>query len=59
MSTNNKIIAGLDIGTTKICVIIAQQLINDQFEILGIGITQSNGLSKGVVVVPSSIYPLT
>lgn len=40
----------IDIGTTKICVIIAQQTPENTIDILGIGITNSQGLSKGVVV---------
>ncbi len=45
------IIVGLDIGTTKICVIVAspdhdQNTVN----ILGVGMAESSGLSRGVVV---------
>jgi cell division protein FtsA len=39
----------IDVGTTKICVIIAKKLDENNFEILGIGIVQSNGLAKGMV----------
>ena len=46
----NNAIVGLDIGTTKISCIIAQD--NDQggLEIIGVGISPSNGLKKGVVI---------
>ncbi|MBY0110049.1 MAG: cell division protein FtsA [Candidatus Babeliaceae bacterium] len=44
-----KLIA-IDIGTTKICVLIAQQTINNDFEIIGIGKSPSKGLARGVVV---------
>lgn len=40
----------IDIGTTKICVLIAQQTSHNSFEILGIGQTPSYGLAKGIVV---------
>lgn len=43
------IITSIDIGTTKICVLIARK-IGDQIEIIGIGKTPSHGLKKGVVV---------
>ncbi len=39
----------IDIGTTKIIVIIAEK-INNQLSLLGIGISHSHGLEKGVVV---------
>lgn len=43
------IIASIDVGTTKICVLIARK-IGDQIEIVGIGKSPSHGLQKGVVV---------
>ncbi|HEX4068849.1 MAG TPA: cell division protein FtsA [Candidatus Babeliales bacterium] len=45
----DQIIASIDIGTTKICVLIARK-IGDQLEIIGIGKSPSHGLQKGVVV---------
>lgn len=46
-----KIAAGLDIGTTKICVLIASKdSPESNLKILGIGITESEGLNRGVVV---------
>ncbi len=45
----DQIIASIDIGTTKICVLIARK-IGDQLEIIGIGKSPSHGLKKGVVV---------
>jgi cell division protein FtsA len=43
------IITSIDIGTTKICVLIARKM-GDQIEIIGIGKSPSHGLKKGVVV---------
>lgn len=43
------IITSIDIGTTKICVLIAKKM-GDQIEIIGIGKSPSHGLQKGVVV---------
>lgn len=44
------IITGLDIGTTKIGVVVAEPTENDSFRILGVGNAPSEGLKKGVVV---------
>lgn len=46
----DRIKVSIDIGTTKICVIIAQQLDADRIEVLGMGKAPSHGLKKGVVV---------
>ena len=45
-----KIIVSIDIGTTKICVLVAQIIDEGTFDILGIGKSPSDGLRKGVVV---------
>ena len=45
-----KFIAGLDIGTTKICCIIGQIDEDNQVTILGVGSHPSQGLKKGMVV---------
>ena len=45
----NDIIAGLDLGTTKVCSIVAEQT-EDGLDIIGIGSVPSKGLKKGVVV---------
>jgi len=46
----DRVITAIDIGTTKICVLIAQRIADDHLEILGVGKAPSDGLSKGVVV---------
>jgi len=50
MATPHNILVSVDIGTTKICALVAQRLSNDQFEIIGIGKAPSHGLRKGIVV---------
>ena len=40
----------IDVGTTKICVLVAQQLDQDRVELLGVGKAPSHGLHKGVVI---------
>lgn len=42
------IIAGLDLGTTKVCAVIAEQL-EDKIDILGFGVAPSDGLNRGLV----------
>lgn len=46
----HSLITSIDIGTTKISVLIAQKVSEDQVEILGVGKSPSHGLDKGVVV---------
>lgn len=43
-------IVGLDIGTTKICAIVAEVETGDQIRITGVGSSPSEGLKRGVVV---------
>ena len=47
--SDNEIIAGLDLGTTKVCAIVAE-MTDDGLDIIGIGSVPSKGLRKGVVV---------
>ena len=49
MARKEDLIVGLDIGTTKICVIVAEHTDNG-VDIVGIGTHPSRGLRKGVVV---------
>lgn len=46
----DRLLVSIDIGTTKICVLVAQQVAADHVEILGMGRAPSDGLQKGVVV---------
>jgi cell division protein FtsA len=43
------IIAGLDLGTTKVCAVIAEKIDDYKFDILGFGVAPSEGLHKGIV----------
>jgi cell division protein FtsA len=49
MSRKDDLIVGLDIGTTKICAIVAERTENG-IDVVGIGTHPSRGLRKGVVV---------
>jgi len=46
----SNMIVGLDIGTTKICAIIAELLDDGGLDIIGVGTSPSKGLRKGVVI---------
>ncbi len=46
----DEIVAALDIGTTKICTLVAEIDQHQQINIVGVGITPSQGMKKGVVV---------
>ena len=43
-------IVGIDVGTTKICTLVAEVNGNDTVRILGAGVAPSRGLRKGVIV---------
>ncbi len=43
-------IVGIDVGTTKVCTIVAQIQDSGRVNVLGVGLTRSKGLDKGVVV---------
>ncbi len=49
MARKDELIVGLDIGTTKICAVVAERTENG-VDIVGIGTHPSRGLRKGVVV---------
>jgi cell division protein FtsA len=49
MKRNEELIAGLDIGTTKVCCIVGERT-HEGVDIIGIGTTESRGLRKGVVI---------
>lgn len=49
------IVVGIDIGTTKICTLVARLEGESGMRILGVGIEPSSGIRKGTVVdVPSA-----
>ncbi|MBM7598681.1 cell division protein FtsA [Virgibacillus halotolerans] len=47
--SNSEVLVSLDIGTTKIKVIIGEVL-NDSLNIIGVGTANSNGMKKGAIV---------
>src|SRR5215469_9694554 len=47
---NDDLVVGLDIGTTKVCVVIGERNERGILEITGVGVSPSTGMRKGVVV---------
>ena len=50
MRGTRNIVVGLDVGTTKICAVIAEPTADGKLNILGVGTAPSKGLHKGTVV---------
>jgi cell division protein FtsA len=52
----SEIIAGLDIGTTKICTVVGEVGDEERVEIVAVGTAPSTGLRKGVIVdIPATV----
>ena len=50
MAKRDQIHVGLDIGTTKICAIVAEITDDGEMHVIGVGSAPSRGMKKGVVV---------
>ncbi len=44
------IVVGIDIGTTKVCTLVARIEDDESFRIMGVGLEPSEGIRKGVIV---------
>ena len=49
-TAKDNIFVGLDIGTTKVCAVVARKNLEGGIDIIGIGASPSTGIRKGVVV---------
>ena len=47
---SERIVVGVDIGTTKVCAIVASHVSGGDVQVLGVGTAPSDGLNRGVVV---------
>ena len=54
--TDRNLIVGLDIGTSKVAAVVSELTSNGDIEIIGIGVSPSRGLKKGVVVIWNQRY---
>jgi cell division protein FtsA len=50
LAKKSKYVVGLDVGTTKTCVVICELSEGNELTVVGIGSAESKGLRKGVVV---------
>lgn len=50
MKEQERIVVGLDMGTTKICAIVGAVDEHDRIHILGVGKAKSEGLNRGVII---------
>lgn len=50
MENNERIVVGLDIGTTKVCAIVGKYNDYGKINVLGVGRATSDGVKRGVVV---------
>ncbi|NNF62481.1 MAG: cell division protein FtsA, partial [Gammaproteobacteria bacterium] len=48
--SDRNLVVGLDIGTSKVVAIVGEVNVDDELEVIGIGMHPSRGLKKGVVV---------
>jgi len=53
--SSDRIVVSIDVGTTKICSLIAEVSDDEHLEVIGVGIVPSRGLKKGVVVNPDEV----
>lgn len=47
---NAPVFVGIDLGTTKVCTLVARVEENERIRVLGVGIEPSQGIRKGIVV---------
>ena len=51
-----RIIVGIDVGTTKVCTVVGEVGRGPEMNILGAGIAPSAGVTKGMVVdIPQTV----
>ncbi|MFQ5742129.1 MAG: cell division protein FtsA [Acidobacteriota bacterium] len=50
MPRREQTIVGLDVGTTKVCAVVGEPSTNGSLEIIGVGLAESDGQRKGIVV---------
>jgi cell division protein FtsA len=55
MFDDNTIIAGLEIGTSKICVVVGEQGADGMLNIIGLGQSRSRGVRKGEIIDPAQV----
>ena len=49
MPVKENTLAAIDVGSSKICTLVAETTLDDDLRILGVGVTPSQGVKKGMV----------
>jgi cell division protein FtsA len=50
VARRERYIVGLDVGTSKVCAVVGESLDDGSLDIVGIGVAESRGIKRGVVV---------
>jgi cell division protein FtsA len=50
VARSERYIVGLDIGTSKVCAVVGESLEDGSLDVVGIGVAESRGIKRGVVV---------
>ena len=50
MARRERYIVGLDVGTSTVCCVVGESLDDDSLDVVGIGLAESRGIKRGVVV---------
>ncbi len=50
MGRKNRYLVGLDVGTSKVCAIVGELVDANGIDIVGIGVAESRGIRRGVIV---------
>jgi cell division protein FtsA len=50
MARRERYLVGLDIGTSNVCAVVSESLDDGSLDIVGIGVAESRGIKRGVVV---------
>jgi len=50
LARHERYVVGLDIGTSKVCTVVGELVPDGGVEVIGLGVSESTGLKRGVVV---------
>ena len=50
MARRERYLVGLDVGTSKVTAVVGEMLDHDELEVVGVGVADSRGIRRGVVV---------
>ena len=50
MNRRERYLVGLDVGTSTVCAVVGESLENGSLDMVGIGVAESRGIKRGVVV---------